>query len=108
MDKQTVDIQTVQDIQESQATTGATHPSLTTIECVDCGAKRIIAKQEAFQVKRCVACQKLYSKERRKQYRKARIQALKDTIEALNGNIQALKIENAGLKATHSVDAQIA
>jgi len=31
-----------------------------TIKCVDCGAKRDIHIQDAFQVKRCVSCQKAH------------------------------------------------
>lgn len=31
-----------------------------TINCCDCGEERIIKVQDAFQVKRCVACQKIY------------------------------------------------
>lgn len=41
------------------------HGKTTTINCIDCGAERIIKVQDAFQVKRCVTCQKNFTKARR-------------------------------------------
>ena len=43
---------------------------LVTIKCCDCGAERKIKPQDAFQVKRCVACQKLYRNARRAELRR--------------------------------------
>ena len=40
-------------------------PRFTTIKCIDCGADREIHVQDAFQVKRCVACQKKYRNAKR-------------------------------------------
>lgn len=42
------------------------------IKCVDCGGDRTIKVQDAFQVKRCVNCQKNYSKARRAEKAKAK------------------------------------
>lgn len=58
---------------------------LNTVEivCVDCQATRTIAKQEAFQVKRCVSCQEAYRKEQRKVYRKNRMLNLKTRVQLL-------------------------
>jgi ribosomal protein S27E len=58
-------------------------PKTTEIACVDCGERRTIATQDAFQVRRCVACQAEYRKEQRKQYRKNRIRGLQERILAL-------------------------
>src|SRR5690606_14412864 len=43
---------------------------LVTIKCCDCGAERKIKPQDTFQVKRCVACQKLYRNARRAELRR--------------------------------------
>jgi ribosomal protein S27E len=37
-----------------------------TIKCCDCGAERVIATQDAFQVKRCKDCQRKLRNEKRK------------------------------------------
>ena len=42
----------------------------TTISCVDCGRDRIIKVQDAFQVKRCVECQKKHRNRRRREIRR--------------------------------------
>ena len=42
----------------------------TTINCVDCGKERVIKVQDAFQVKRCVSCQKKYRNRRRAEHRR--------------------------------------
>ena len=42
----------------------------TTINCVDCGKERVIKVQDAFQVKRCVDCQKKYRNRRRAERRR--------------------------------------
>lgn len=42
----------------------------TTINCVDCGKERIIKVQDAFQVKRCVDCQKKHRNRRRAERRR--------------------------------------
>lgn len=42
----------------------------TTINCVDCGKERVIKVQDAFQVKRCVSCQKKYRNRRRAERRR--------------------------------------
>lgn len=41
------------------------------IKCIDCGAERIVKVQDVFQVKRCVNCQKDYTKRRRAEKLKA-------------------------------------
>lgn len=41
-----------------------------TIKCCDCGAERIIKPQDAFQVKRCVDCQKKYRRKKQAENRK--------------------------------------
>lgn len=49
-----------------------THPNTKTIviDCVDCGKKRRIKPQDAFQVKRCISCQKKHrNKLRAKRYK---------------------------------------
>jgi Zn-finger protein len=85
-----------------QATTGADtqeqtpktkqHASPTVgITCVDCGATRTIARQEAFQVKRCVDCQEKYRKERAKGYRSNRIKSLKEQLATAQAKIQELE-----------------
>lgn len=43
----------------------------TVIKCIDCGAERMIKVQDVFQVKRCVKCQKEYTKRRRAEKLKA-------------------------------------
>lgn len=50
----------------------ATHGDvkLVTIKCCDCGAERVVKPQDVFQVKRCVACQKLYRNARRAELRR--------------------------------------
>ena len=45
-------------------------PSTTVIKCVDCGAERTIKVQDAFQVTRCVDCQKEHRRQRRSERRK--------------------------------------
>src|SRR5690606_8883836 len=42
----------------------------TTINCVDCGKERVIKVQDAFQVKRCVDCQKKHRNRRRAECRR--------------------------------------
>lgn len=49
------------------------------IKCIDCGGERIIKVQDAFQVKRCVNCQKTYSKARRAEKAKAKRSATTTT-----------------------------
>lgn len=41
-----------------------------TIECIDCGAERVIKVQDAFQVVRCTECQKKYRNMKRRLARK--------------------------------------
>ena len=41
-----------------------------TIECIDCGAPRIIKVQDAFQVKRCPECQRKYRNRKRAERRR--------------------------------------
>jgi Zn-finger protein len=53
------------------------------IQCIDCGATRTIGKGEAFQVKRCVACQEVHRKQLRKEYRKNRLKRLVERVQAL-------------------------
>lgn len=59
------------------------------IICVDCGAIRTIAKGEAFQVKRCEACQAIHKKILRKEYRKNRVAGLKERITHLEAVLTA-------------------
>lgn len=42
------------------------------IVCVDCGEERMVASQDAFQVKRCTDCQKVYRNNKRKERAKVR------------------------------------
>lgn len=42
----------------------------TTINCVDCGKERVIKVQDAFQVKRCIECQKKHRNRRRAERRR--------------------------------------
>lgn len=48
-----------------------THPTYT-LNCVDCGAERIIAIQDKFQVTRCVACQKKAQNKKRSEKKTAK------------------------------------
>lgn len=41
-----------------------------TINCMDCGIERVIKVQDAFQVKRCVDCQKKFRNHKRYEKRK--------------------------------------
>lgn len=52
---------------------------LTTIQCVDCGAPREIKVQDAFQVKRCVNCQKKYRNRKRAERRRQQRAESKET-----------------------------
>jgi hypothetical protein len=54
-------------------------PHTTTVKCMDCGAERTIKVQDAFQVKRCVECQKEYRRRRRAELRRQRAKEAKDT-----------------------------
>lgn len=48
-----------------------------TIKCVDCDRERIIKVQDAFQVKRCISCQKKYRNRKRTERKQARAKAEK-------------------------------
>lgn len=53
-----------------------THPGTKTIiiNCADCEKKRRIKPQDAFQVKRCISCQKKYRNKRRAERRRQKRQ----------------------------------
>ena len=48
----------------------------TEISCVDCGELRVVKVQDAFQVRRCVECQKKWRRIQRKRNRRERIERL--------------------------------
>ena len=48
----------VTETRNSKITYEIKKPKTVTITCIDCGAERIIATQDAFQVKRCKDCQR--------------------------------------------------
>ena len=54
---------------------------VTTITCSECGAERVIKIQDAFQVTRCVTCQKKYQKARRNQKMKEANRAKREKME---------------------------
>lgn len=59
----------------------------TTINCEDCGKERVIKVQDAFQVKRCVECQKKHRNRRRAERRRekrAQEKAMQQAQEANN------------------------
>ena len=60
------------------------------ITCLDCGATRTVAIQDAKQVKRCTACQEVYRKAQQKKYRKNYIQSLRQKIETLEKRVAEL------------------
>lgn len=62
------------------------------ITCIDCGAERIIKIQDAFQVKRCVACQKKATNRKRYENRKKN-KALKKAAEVPTENSIAVPAE---------------
>ena len=79
-------------MEQVQTTKQAEPKQLTvTIVCVDCGAERTVAVQDAKQVKRCVACQEKYRKVQRKEYRKNLIKGLRATIETQKALIDELR-----------------
>lgn len=53
-----------------------------TIICIDCGDERVIKPQDAFQVKRCVACQKIHRSSARKNRVYSQEKAKEDTSPA--------------------------
>lgn len=58
-------------------------PSTIDIICVDCEAVRTIKPQDAFQVKRCVACQTEYRREQRRHYKKNQVGNLREEVKRL-------------------------
>ena len=53
------------------------------VSCMDCGNERIVATQDAFQVKRCVPCQLKHRKAMRKLNRTTKIERLQARIKEL-------------------------
>ena len=68
-------------------------PQTAEIVCLDCGKVRVVGKGEVFQVKRCVECQDKYRKVLRKQYRKNRIQQLKEKLVNAEATIDTLRMK---------------
>lgn len=58
----------------------------TTVACCDCGSIRTIAVQDAFQVKRCVACQKKHRTKKRTEIAKRKRQEARKQMELENLN----------------------
>lgn len=58
----------------------------TSVVCCECGAIRTIAVQDAFQVKRCVACQKKHRTKKRTEIAKRKRQEAKKQRELENLN----------------------
>lgn len=58
-------------------------PKYVFITCIDCGKERIVATQDAFQVKRCVDCQKRHRKMMRKINRTTKVERLQKRIAEL-------------------------
>lgn len=44
-----------------------------TIECIECGGKRVIHIQDAFQVVRCIKCQRKYRNKRNRLAREGKL-----------------------------------
>jgi len=63
----------------------------TNITCVDCGTVREVATQDAFQVKRCKACQKRHRSRQRRLARKEKMYALQAEILKLRRVIKKKK-----------------
>lgn len=78
MENHQVEIQIVEQIEEGKITeklvahiqTTGRPVKTTTINCVDCGKERVIKVQDAFQVKRCIECQKKHRNRRRAERRR--------------------------------------
>lgn len=68
------------------------------VTCVDCGAIRTVAVQDAKQVKRCVECQEKYRKAQRKEYRKNLVKDLRTTVAEQAEQIANLKGQIAELE----------
>ena len=64
-----------------------------TIKCVECGEEREVATQDAFQVKRCLDCQKKFRNKKRAERAKVRRAEKRTTrdLEKLNGTTEDTK-----------------
>ena len=95
MENQLAEIQIVEQIEKGKITerlvahiqTAGRPMKTTTINCEDCGKERVIKVQDAFQVKRCVECQKKHRNRRRAERRRekrAQEKAMQQAQEANN------------------------
>lgn len=64
-------------------------PKTVTVECQECGAERVVATQDAFQVKRCQDCQRKHRNHKRNERAKTKRKetTTKKTLETLNEGV---------------------